>query len=119
MIGATSIEYALRMDRSTYLRHADACLARVARFAEAFDPDEMDFATTDGVVTLEFPDRTRYVLNRQAAADQMWFAAGARAWHYRWDDARATWLDDRDGHDLYARVAEVVSHKLGKPVGMP
>ena len=107
------------MERSTYLRLADECLARVARFGEGFDPDEMDFPTTDGVVTLEFPDRARYVLNRQAAADQMWFAAGARAWHYRWDEARATWVDDRDGHELYARIAEVVSQKIGRPVSLP
>ena len=61
------------MDRSTYLKLADECLARIAKFGEPFDPDEMDFSTTDGVVTLEFPDGARYVLNRQAAADQMWF----------------------------------------------
>jgi CyaY protein len=104
------------MDRSTYLRLADDCLARVAKFAEPFDPDEMDFSTTDGVVTLEFADGVRYVLNRQAAADQMWFAAGARAWHYDWDAARRTWVDDRDGHELDARIGEVVSQKLGRKV---
>jgi len=91
-------------------------LERVAKWLERFDPDEVDFATTDGVVTLEFPDRVRYVLNRQTAADQMWFAAGARAWHYQWSDATQSWVDDRDGHDLYAKVAEVVSAKLGRTV---
>ncbi len=106
------------MDRSTYLKLADECLARVARFCEPFDPDELDFATTDGVVTIEFADKARYVLNRQAATNQMWFAAGARAWHYGWDDARRAWLDDRDGHDLYARIAEVVSAKLGRSVSV-
>lgn len=104
------------MDRSTYLRLADECLARVARFCEPFDPDELDFATTDGVVTIEFADRVRYVLNRQAATNQMWFAAGARAWHYDWDERRGTWVDDRDGHDLFQRVSEVVSAKLGRAV---
>ena len=82
------------------------------------DFDELDFATTDGVVTLEFADRTRYVLNRQAATNQMWFAAGASAWHYDYDAARNTWLSDRDGHDLYARISEVVSEKLGQAVAL-
>ena len=106
------------MDRSTYLKLADDCLARVARFCEPFDPDELDFATTDGVVTIEFADKARYVLNRQAATNQMWFAAGARAWHYGWDEARKTWVDDRDGHELFARIAEVVSAKLGRRVSV-
>ena len=104
------------MDRSTYLKLADDCLARVARFGEPFDPDEMDFSTTDGVVTLEFPDGVRYVLNRQAAAEQMWFAAGARAWHYKWDSEGNRWVDDRDGHGLLERIGEVVSQKIGRPV---
>jgi frataxin-like iron-binding protein CyaY len=46
----------------------------------------------------------------------MWFAAGARAWHYGWSPDKKTWLDDRDGHDLYERIAEVVSQKVGRPV---
>lgn len=106
------------MDHRTFTKLADECLARVARFCEPFDPDELDFATTDGVVTLEFEDRVRYVLNRQTATNQMWFAAGARAWHYDWDETKQKWVDDRDGHDLYARVAEVVSQKLGRAVSV-
>lgn len=106
------------MDAKEYHKLADACLAKVARWLEAFDPDEVDYATSDGVVTIEFPDRVRYVLNRQAAADQMWFAAGARAWHYVWDAQGQRWVDDRDGHALLDRVAEVVSTKLGRKVAL-
>lgn len=102
------------MDRGAYLALADAALARVARWGDGFDPDEVEATGTDGVVTLEFQDRARFVLNRQAATSQMWFAAGARAWHYDWDATRGAWLDDRDGHELYARVVDVVSKKLGR-----
>jgi len=42
------------------------------------------------LLTIEFPDDARFVLNRQTGASQMWLAAGARAWHYRWDPARDT-----------------------------
>ena len=104
------------MQREQYLRLAERCLEEVACWLEGFDPDEVDFATTDGVVTLEFPDRVRYVLNRQAAAHQMWLAAGARAWHYNWDPVQERWVDDRDGHGLLERLGEVVSAKLGRPV---
>lgn len=104
------------MQPNEYLHHVDAVLARVQRWLESFDPDELDYSTTDGVITIEFPDRTRYVLNRQTAASQMWFAAGARAWHYSWDAAKGEWLDDRDGHRLLENVARVVSAKLGRTV---
>jgi len=40
-----------------YLHLADTCLARVATWLEDFDPDEVDFSTTDGMVSIEFPAR--------------------------------------------------------------
>jgi CyaY protein len=106
------------MERSAFLHLADETIERVARWLEAFDPDEVDFSATDGVLTLEFADKQRYVLNRQTATDQMWFAAGARAWHYDFDAAAKRWIDDRDGHDLYARIGEVVSQKIGRQVAI-
>ena len=104
------------MDEPEYRTLAEACLQRVARWLEGIDPDEVDYSTGDGMLTLEFPDGSRFVLNRQGAARQMWLAAGARAWHYDWDAGRETWIGDRDGHDLYERIAEVVSEKIGRPV---
>ena len=106
------------MDRQEYTRLADQCLERIVRALEPFDPDEVDYSTSDGVVTIEFPDRARFVLNRQAAASQMWFAAGARAWHFDWDAAKQAWIDDKEGRELFGRIAEVVSAKLGRTVSI-
>jgi CyaY protein len=105
------------MDRQLYLRLADQCLASVAEFLENFDPDEVDYSTADGVLKIEFRDGQTYVLNRQAGADQMWFAAGVRAWHYDWN-GRA-WVDDRDGHGLLENLGRALSEKLGRPVTIP
>ena len=104
------------MEEKDYLLLADRCLERVATWLEDFDPDEVDYATPDGVVTIEFADGVRFVLNRQAGAHQMWYAAGARAWHYDWDADGERWVDDRDGHDLYENVARTLSEKLGRAV---
>jgi CyaY protein len=104
------------VDPRTFTRLADECLERVATWLEDFDPDELDFETTDGVVTLEFSDGTRFVLNRQAGSSQMWYAAGVRAWHYDWDAERGSWHDDRDGHELLANLGRTVSEKLGREV---
>ncbi|MFT5476678.1 MAG: CyaY protein [Planctomycetota bacterium] len=104
------------MDRIEFLSLADDCMTRVADWLEAFDPDEVDFSTTDGVVSIEFPDAKRYILNRQTAASQMWLAAGAHAWHFNWNAETETWHDDREGGELLARIAEVISTKIGRPV---
>ena len=107
------------MEKGLYDRLADECLRTVASWLEEFDPDELDYAEADGVVTLEFSDGVRFVLNRQGAASQMWFAAGARAWHYNWSASPPGWVDDKDGHELFGRIAEVVSEKLGRVVSPP
>jgi len=104
------------VDAREFQKRADECLSLVARWLEGFDPDELDYTTSDGVVTLSFADGARFVLNRQSAVSQMWFAAGARAWHFRWDAPRASWLDEKDGEGLLERLGSAVSEKLGRAV---
>lgn len=104
------------LDDGTFRRLSDECLGAHARWAAGFDPDELDFREADGVLTLEFADGARFVLNRQAGNGQMWYAAGARAWHYDWDPARSAWHDDRDGHELGANLRRTVAEKLGRAV---
>jgi iron donor protein CyaY len=103
------------MDQKEFLQWAYECLTAVAKWLETLDPDEVDYTTGDGVVTIEFPDGGEFILSRQAATSQIWFAADARAWHYN-RAASTRWVDDRDGHDLYGRLAEVVSECVGHPV---
>jgi iron donor protein CyaY len=104
------------LDDATFRRLSDECLATHACWLARFDPDELDYRESDGVLTLEFGDGTRYVLNRQSGNRQVWYAAGARAWHYVYDPAQALWLDDRDGHELGANLRRTVAEKLGRPV---
>ncbi len=106
------------MDPKTFTALSDTFLEQVADWLEEFDPDELDFSTTDGVVTLEFGDGKRFVLNRQAAADQMWYAAGASAWHYNWNADKEAWLNDRDQHDLRGNIGRTISEKLGREISM-
>ncbi len=105
------------MDDQEYHRAADACLERAARWLG--DLEDIDVTAGDGLVTVEFDDGTRFVLNRQSGAHQMWLAAVDRAWHYTWDRERASWRDDRDGHELFARLGEVVGAKRGVPLAPP
>jgi CyaY protein len=106
------------METPQYSKLADECLEKVAAWLEDFDPDELDFTPSDGVLTMEFADGAKFVLNRQSAAGQMWFAAVTRAWHFDWVEEREAWIDDKEGADLFRRIEEAVSEKLGRPVAM-
>ncbi|MFQ5506063.1 MAG: iron donor protein CyaY [Planctomycetota bacterium] len=106
------------MDRREFLEKADACIGKVTDWLEDFDPDEVDYSTADGVLTFEFGDGTRFVLNRQLGSNQMWFAAGARAFHYDWSEEAGAWLDSKDGHQLYERIATSVGEKVGRRLSL-
>ncbi len=104
------------MDEREFLAKADQCLQRVAKWLEDLDPDEVDYATADGSVTVEFPGGSRFILSRQSATRQMWLAAGAHGYHYDYDAALDSWVDDKDAHVLYARLAEAISAQIGHAV---
>jgi CyaY protein len=104
------------MDPKEFVARTEACLARAAKWLEQFDPDEVDYSAGDGALTIEFPDGGRFVLSRQSATSQVWLAAAAHGWRFNWDAAGGRWVDDKDGHELYARLAEALSEKLGRPV---
>jgi CyaY protein len=87
--------------------------ALVAAF-DAFN-DEL-FAELGGdVLTIEFDDHTRYVINSHLAARQIWLAAERNAWHFD-PDPSGRWLDRRTGSELWATVEQLLTKKLGRPV---
>jgi len=103
-------------EKDDFAARADACLARIANWLENFDPDEADYNTGDGVVTIEFPDGARFIVSRQSATSQIWLAAGAHGWHYSYDPSTDRWIDDKDRHDLYDRLVESMAAKLGRSI---
>lgn len=104
------------METKEYRLHADRCFARVSRAFDDVDPDEVEAIGGDGVVTLAFGDGAKFIISRQSATHQVWFAAGARAWHYNYKPEGDTWVDDRDGHDFYKNASALVSAKLGREI---
>jgi len=104
------------MDPKEFVARSEACIDRVAKWLEDFDPDEVDYSAGDGALTIEFPDAARFVLSRQSATLHIWLAAGAHGWHFDYDPATDRWIDDKDGRDLYERLAESLSEKLERPV---
>ena len=107
------------MDDNEFRERSDAALIKVAKWLEDFDPDEVDYTTADGVVTIEFAGGAKFILSRQSQMKQMWLAAGARAFHYNWDAAESTWRDDKDNHELFHRLAEAIAEQVGHPVVNP
>ena len=69
-----------------------------------------------GILTIEFEDGIKYVVNSHRAARQIWMAAEHNAWHfdYRLFDER--WVASKTGDELWSALDRVVSRKLGAPI---
>jgi iron donor protein CyaY len=90
------------IDEKRYRHLLDDTFARVDRAFEDVDPDLAEVSVSQGTLTITFLEKQRLMLTPQPSPRQLWVAFRDRAWHFDWDDTRATWLDDRgEGIDLH------------------
>ncbi|MFO1076644.1 MAG: iron donor protein CyaY [Planctomycetota bacterium] len=91
-------------------------LASLQRALDTFDPDELEADLSSGVLRINLPGRRTCILNRQAAASQIWMAEGASAWHFAFDEVASAWLDTKGRGELRQILGQVLSERLGRPV---
>ena len=99
---------------SDYERQAQAMLERIEQAIETHAP-EIEFETEDEILTLEFPDDSRIIVNKQRPLKQIWLAARAGGFHYDYDTATGHWVR-AGGHELLADLETFASRQLQKPV---
>jgi CyaY protein len=93
---------------------ADAALEQIQLAIEASGIDADVESKADGVVELTFEDGSKMVINRHRAAREIWVAARAGGFHFRWDGA--VWRDTRAGTELFAALSRLVSAQGGEAV---
>lgn len=90
---------------------------RLTDIAEGSGGFESDLAS--GILTIEFDDGTKYVINSHRAARQVWMAAERSAWHFDLHADPARWVAGKSGEELWSTVESVLSRKLGRPIQLP
>ncbi|MSP26832.1 MAG: iron donor protein CyaY [Myxococcales bacterium] len=87
--------------------------AELGRLLEALivATDAIDADLQSGVLSIQFADESKYVVNSHRAARQIWLAAARSAWHFDWDRGSERWLTS-EGAELWATVGDVLERKL-------
>jgi CyaY protein len=101
------------MSDSDYLTRAEAVLASIERALDYTDAD-VEFERNGNVLTLEFANGTKIIVNLQPPMHEIWIAAKSGGYHFRFvDDA---WRDTRNGTEFYAALSEYATQQAGEPV---
>lgn len=102
------------MNESEFEALAGEALQRIERALEASGVDA-DFELKEGgVLEVEFADGSKMVINRHGAAREVWVAARAGGFHFKWDGS--SWRDSRDGAELFTVLSKLVSAQSGRAV---
>ncbi|MFP4079822.1 MAG: iron donor protein CyaY [Ectothiorhodospira sp.] len=77
---------------------------------------DLDMDIVDGVLTVEFDDGGKIILNRQGPVRQIWLASPEGPAHFHLDADRAQWVDERSGEELFTALGRILSGRLGQPI---
>jgi CyaY protein len=90
-------------------------LSALVRALDALDVGGIQPELQGDVLSVEFEDGTKFVINSHRAARQIWMAAERSAWHFDLTDG-ARWVARKSGDELWSTLARILSKKLSQTV---
>lgn len=92
---------------------ADAVFARIERALDTADAD-LDYDSNGNVMTIEFADGGKLIVNRHTPNREIWLAAKSGGFHFSRQGAQ--WINTRDGGELFAELERLVQAGCGEHV---
>lgn len=102
------------MEETEFNTLAEDTLARIEQALEACGADIDYELQAGGVLELEFGDGSKIIVNRHAAAREIWVAARSGGFHFRHEAGH--WIGTRDGAELFATLERLASEQAGERV---
>jgi CyaY protein len=78
------------------------------------DVIDIDTHRTGGLLELSFPSGSKIIVNTQPPLHEVWLAAKAGGFHFRWVDGQ--WRDTRDGTEFIECLSRQASAQAGRPL---
>ena len=98
-----------------FMDRAEALLARIEARCDAINDEtdaDVDNQRVGGMVTLTFPNGTQIIVNLQRPLHEVWMAARAGGFHYRFDGA--SWMDTKGNGEFLANLSRYASEQAGQ-----
>lgn len=100
-----------------FMDQAEALLGRIEascdRINDQTDAD-IDNQRVGGMVTITFRNGSQIVVNLQKPLHEVWMAARAGGFHYRFDGTR--WVDTKGQGEFFANLSRYAGDQAGQPL---
>ena len=100
----------LLQTESEFHVRVDDVLAAIETALDAAGAD-IDSDINGGILTLEFFDGSKVIINRQSPLREIWVAAKSGGFHFRFDGG--AWRDTRGNETLDALLTRVIAEQSG------
>lgn len=106
------------MTDTDYMDRAEALLRAIELSCDRINDDghaDIDNQRVGGMVTLTFANRSQIIINLQKPLQEVWLAARAGGFHYRFDGT--AWSDTKGQGEFFAHLSRFASEQSGQPLG--
>lgn len=103
------------MDESEFNQRVDDILLQIEDAIDAGEAD-IDYETAGGILTLEFADGSKIIINRQTPVRQIWVATRQGGFHFVHDPASDRWRLEGGDLELFEALSQYCTAQAGEPV---
>ena len=76
----------------------------------------IDYDTVSDILTIEFENSSKIIINYQSAKGQLWLAARSGGFHYDYDEESDCWKNDRSGADLFDELSSLATEQADEEI---
>jgi CyaY protein len=92
------------LNESEFNQLAEETMIAIEEAIEASDAD-IDYDNVADILTLEFSNGSRIIINKQTPLSQIWVAAKSGGYHFDYDPDRQIWCLNGDANlELYSQL---------------
>lgn len=100
-----------------YQNQAERVLKAIEQACDRLNDEsdvDIDNQRTGGMITLIFANRSQIIINLQKPLQEIWMAARAGGFHYKFNAGQ--WLDTKDGREFFANLSRYATEQAGQPL---
>ena len=111
-----------KMSETMFKELVEDIIIQIEDAIEELDSD-IDYESSDGILTIIMENKSQIIINRQTAALQLWLAAKSGGYHFDYvgknvgkSVGKGDWQDDRSGEAFFDTLNRCLTEQSGEKI---